>query len=129
MKRRNSIWLFLAFVSCVLGVGVPYWLPDYHAINLPDSLMGPGLIMVGLAACLLYTSRATRWWKGTLTVAASVPAVVLIRVLVDCFEDPTAHNLWPLEMIIALGLGLSSALVGGIVGIVFGSLARKRAAH
>lgn len=129
MRKSNSIWLFLAFVSCVLVVGVPYWLPDYHAINLPDSLMGPGLIVVGLAACVLYTSRATRWWKGTMTVAASVPAVVFIRVLVDCSKDPTAHNLWPLEMIIALGVGLSSALVGGIVGIVLGFLVRKPAAH
>lgn len=129
MRRSKATWLFLAFVACVLGVGVPYWLPDYHAINLPDSLMGPGLIMVGLAAFLLYTSGVTRWWKGTMTVAASVPAVVFIRVLVDCFKDPTSHNLWPLEMIIALGVGLSSASVGGIVGIVFRSLARKRASH
>ena len=96
MRRHHSIWLVVAFVSCVLGVGVPYWLPDYHAINLPDSLMGPGLIMVGLAAFLIYTSGVTHWWKGTMTVAASVPAVVFIRVLLDGIKDPprTISGLW-----------------------------------
>ena len=108
---------------------MPYWLLEYQAINLPDSLMGPGLIMIGLAAFLLYTSGATVWWKGTLTVAASVPAVVFIRVLVEGFKDPTSHNLWPLEMIIALGVGLFSASMGGIVGIVFEALVRKRTSH
>ena len=85
--------------------------------------------MIGLAAFLLCTSGATVWWKGTLTVAASVPAVVFIRVLVEGFKDPTSHNLWPLEMIIALGVGLFSASMGGIVGIVFEALVRKRTSH
>jgi len=129
MRPSKPTWLFLAFAAAALAVGVPYWLLDYHSINLPDSLMGPGLILVGLPAFLLYTSGATRWWKGTITAAASVPAVVFIRVLVDCFKDPTAHNLWPLELLIALGVGLSSALVGSLVGFVFGSLLRKPSAH
>src|SRR5688500_11230611 len=31
----------------------------------------------------------------------SVPVAVLARVVVDAAKDPTSHNLWPLEFIIA----------------------------
>jgi hypothetical protein len=48
----------------------------------------------------------------------------MARVLVDCARDPTAHNLWPLEIFIALLVGFSCAFVGAIAGSVAGGMIR-----
>ena len=40
----------------------------------------------------------------------------LLDYLELCRADPTAHNLWPLEIVIAALLGLAAALVGALAG-------------
>ena len=40
---------------------------------------------------------------------------VLGRVSVETARDPTSHNLWPFEVIIASGVGVLAAMIG--VGI------------
>jgi hypothetical protein len=55
--------------------------------------------------------------RGVLVPAISVASgfvlAVLVRVAVETMRDPTSHNLWPFEVVIAGGIGL----VGGLVGV------------
>jgi hypothetical protein len=125
MHRRPNR-LLIGFLVSALAVGMPYWVTPYGRLTLPDALMGPGLLVVGLAACLLRSHGAARFWKVTLVPASSVPAVVLSRVLADGLRDPTSHNLWPLEFLIATGVGIVSALVGAVAGSVIAHCTRAR---
>lgn len=120
------MWLLTAFVTCFLTVGIPYWLIPYRLVSLPDSLIGPGLFAVGFAAFLLAVGAVTPVWRIVLVPAALVPAAVFARVVVDGLSDPTSHNLWPLEVMIAAGAGLFYAFTGALVGRVSVKIVRGR---
>jgi hypothetical protein len=109
-------WLLFAFVANFLVVGLPYWLIPYNKVNLPSALMEWRLLLVGFSALLVCACKVTTFWKATCILAASVPAVVLARVIIDAVKDPTSHNLWPLELVIALLVGVLCTLPGSIAG-------------
>jgi hypothetical protein len=119
--------LLIGFLASFLLVGIPYWIIPYNALNLPDALMGFGLVAVVLAALALRAWTALAFWKTTLVVGASVPAAVLARVLMDGMADPTSHNLWPFEVAIALGVGFAPALAGAIGGSLLAKFIPSRA--
>lgn len=118
--------LWLGFLIPFLAVGLPYWLLPYNRVNVPDALLTPGLALVVFAALVLCACRLTSFWKATWIAAATVPAVVMTRVLVEGLMDPTSHNLWPLELIIALPVGFVPAVAGAIVGSLFARLLADR---
>jgi ABC-type branched-subunit amino acid transport system permease subunit len=41
---------------------------------------------------------------------------VLARVIVDVVRDPTSHNLWPFEIVIAVLVGAAAAVAGALLG-------------
>lgn len=106
----------VAFIACVFAVGLSYWAIPYSKVNLPDALFGPGLAVVVLAAALLCGLRILALWRCTWVMGASLPAAVMARVLVEGLRDPTSHNLWPLEIVIAAFVGFACAVAGAIVG-------------
>ena len=116
MKASAAHWLPLAVVASFLAVGIPYWLIPYGKLNLPSALLGPGLFVVVLSALLLRSRRIAPYWRVTWTVGAAVPIAVMIRVVVGGVLDPTSHNLWPLEVVIASIVGFGCALMGTTVG-------------
>ena len=40
----------------------------------------------------------------------------MARVVVDTMRDPTSHNLWPFEVVIAFMVGLAGAVPGALIG-------------
>ncbi|MGH7938876.1 MAG: hypothetical protein ACRD5Z_20665 [Bryobacteraceae bacterium] len=106
----------IAFLAAFVAVGFPYWLIPYHQVNLPNALLTAGLVVVPLAALVLRLFRAARTWLATAIAGAAVPVAVMTRVLVDCVQDPTAHNLWPFEFVIACFVGFGSGLAGAFLG-------------
>ena len=108
VKKTARYWLVAAFVIGFLAVGVPYWQIPYAKVSLPDTLYGAGLLVVGVLAAAARGFGKVRLLAVILAVGASVPAVVLVRVAVDVAKDPTAHNLWPFEFIIAALVGVFS---------------------
>jgi len=49
-------------------------------------------------------------------VGATVPLAVLARVAVETNKDPTSHNLWPFEFIIATAVGALCSSAGAVLG-------------
>lgn len=95
-----------------LCVGVPYWAIPYRQVNLPDALLGPGLAVVAVGALLLCALRLAPFGVALLAAGGAVPAAVFVRIVVEGFRDPTSHNLWPFEMIIAVLVGATVAAAG-----------------
>ncbi len=127
MNPSRPGWLAAAFLSSFLAVGLPHWQIPYAQVSLPSTLLQPGLLLVVLAAFLLRSRGAATSWQVTALLGAAVPAAVLARVIVDGLEDPTSHNLWPFEVVIALFVGLPCALFGALAGNLTSKLARKQA--
>ncbi|HYM85642.1 MAG TPA: hypothetical protein VET30_02790 [Pseudoxanthomonas sp.] len=126
MTRSTPAWLLLAFLIAFVGVGFRYWQMPYSQVSLPNSMYGPGLVAVGVVAMLARAFGLARFWKVWLLIAASVPAAVLVRVIVETGGNATSHNLWPLEILIAICLGLACALLGTALGSLFLMRSSKR---
>jgi hypothetical protein len=52
----------------------------------------------------------------------------MARVIVETSQDPTSHNLWPLELIIAAAVGLVFALAGSLAGGLLAKMSKRGAA-
>ena len=115
-----------AFLFSFLAVGVPYWQVPYAQLSLPSGLWGPALIVVGVAAASLRFVGGSRFWPATLVVAASVPAAIVVRIVLDTSSDPTSHNLWPIEVGIAVCIGFLVALLGALAGRIIGFFLPRR---
>lgn len=74
----------------------------------PGAAMLFSLFMLLVCATGLLSLALPAWalwkWRGGWRLAAAVPAVVmvvvLLRIMTDVSHDPTSHNLWPLEVLI-----------------------------
>lgn len=119
MTRSSRGWLLIAFAVTFIGVGFRYWQLPYQQLNLPDALYGPGLAAVFVVAMMVRAFGVARFWIAWLVVASAVPAVVLARIMLDTSTDAASHNLWPMEMVIAAGIGLLTALAGALLGSLF----------
>jgi hypothetical protein len=116
MTSRAAYWLVVAFLLSFFAVGVPYWQIPYAKVSLPNTLYDMGLLMVGVLAAAARALGKARFLAVTLTVGAAVPAPILARIAVDTVKDPTSHNLWPFELIIAAVLGVICSSAGTLVG-------------
>ena len=119
MATKSRTVLAMAFAGSFLAVGVPYWQIPYAQVSLPGAVWGVGLVLVAGLAALPRILSSTRLWPTTLIVGASVPAAVLTRVVYDTASDPTSHNLWPFEIILAAGPGLAAAFIGAFAAGLF----------
>ena len=82
-------------------------------------------MVVPLTALLLRLFGFARTGLATIIAGASVPAAVMTRVIVECAQDGTRHNLWPFELVIALFLGFGPAFVGALLGLLVALVTRK----
>lgn len=122
MRRSGSVWLWLSMIASLLAVGIPYWQIPYTKLNLPSALIEPGLLVIAISALLLRVVGVASLRRATLMVGAMAAAAVIARVVVDAVRDPTSHNLWPFELIIALAVGFACAAAGALVGAVVARL-------
>ena len=120
--RREIVWLAVAFGVGFFAIGIPYWTVPYGKVELPNTLIGLGLAVSALASLALTATRAARVRLAALVAGASAPAAVMLRVIVDCLRDPTSHNLWPFEIVLAGGVGLMASISGALAGAVFARL-------
>jgi hypothetical protein len=120
VSTTPALWLTTAFTVGFFAIGLPYWQIPYAKVALPDTLYGFGLLVVGLSAFAARILAQARLTAVIFVVGGAVPVAVLARVIVETSTDPTSHNLWPLEFIIAAIVGLASSSAGACIG----SLAR-----
>ena len=126
MTLRTAFWLVAAFVMSFFAVGFPYWQIPYAKVSLPNSLYGMGLIVVGVLAAAACAIGKARLLTTILVVGAAVPAPILVRIAVDTAKDPTLHNLWPFEFIIAAVIGVLCSAAGGLIGSMAAILSRRK---
>jgi hypothetical protein len=126
VKRNDTHWLWLCLAASFLAVGIPYWLIPYGKVNLPDAVLGPGLIVLVLSALLLRIYRVASFWRITCVIGASVALAVMARVLAEVMRNPASHNLWPFELVIALAVGFVCAICGALVGALIARLLPDR---
>jgi len=112
----RKYWWQPGFLAAFFAVGIPYWLIPYNKLNLPDAVLGVGLLVLVVVAALARISSGRRFFVVVAVMGASVPAAVMARVIFDGFRDSSSHNLWPFELVIAVFVGGAAAFVGALIG-------------
>jgi hypothetical protein len=125
-RKNAKYWLVAGFVVGFFAVGFPYWQTPYAKVSLPETLYGAGLLVVGVLTAAARGFGKAHLLAVILVLGASVPAAVLARVAVDTATDPTSHNLWPFEFIIAAVVGILCSSAGALVGSLPGLLSTDR---
>lgn len=125
MRPKAIAWLAATSVIGLVLVGVPYFRTPYQDTDV-TALFGLGLLVV-----IVLTTLSV--WLGevpfvaALLVALGIPVnVVLARIFIDVTADPTSHNLWPFEVVLAGMLGVAVAIPGVLVGLGLRSFAPRR---
>ena len=113
---KAALVLASSFVACATAIGVPYFALTYSQVSLPTSLYGWGLLLVLVLATVVRISGSAGFLSVSAVMALVAPAVVMARVAVDTAQDPTSHNLWPFELVIAGFVGVVVAVSGAAVG-------------
>jgi len=115
------------FVASALAIGLPYMGIPYSSADVPGSLVTWGmLVLFGMAAAMCLANRAS-FLATSATLLMVTPLIVMIRVIRDTALDPTSHNLWPFEVVIAVFLGGIVVLAGATVGTVLRLALKRRA--
>lgn len=98
-------------VRIVAGGGTPF--REFPVHRLPVEVRGTGFMLAVLGIAVggaALPAWAVRRWRGGWRIAAALPLAVLAfvagRIVVDAARDPTSHNLWPFEILMAGGAGL-----------------------
>ena len=94
-----------------LVCGLPYLF--YDAAFPPITVTSVALATA--AAGLALFRPGVRWQIGA-GVGVGLLIVFVAQIIGDTNRDPTSHNLWPFEILIALVIGLPPAILGVLLG-------------
>lgn len=118
---RDKLAFTLTGIS-LLAVGLSLWPIPYEDVQM---LQQPFLVtwaLIGFtlgALGVLFLKRHPI--KSMVCVAFGFVLAVMGRIIVEAIIDPTSHNLWPFEIVIALAVSFPSAFLGA-----FGSSLLKK---
>jgi uncharacterized membrane protein YfcA len=105
--------VFVSTFAGLLACGLPLWPIPYREVSMPGNPATAVWMFLGaLAGLLAGHLLRQRMRVPVLAVTAGFVLAVLGRVGVETTRDPSTHNLWPFEIIIAGGIGLAAAIVG-----------------
>src|SRR5262245_14612675 len=114
--NRTSVIRAAAFFVAFFVVGIPYWQLAYQDAQLPSVLLGLPLLAVVIAAFAVRRFAGAGFLEATSLAGAAVPCAVMVRVLVETSSDATTHNLWPIEAVLGIGVGLIASAAGALIG-------------
>lgn len=108
--------LVATVAAAFLAAGIPWWMAPYNQFTFssPAGILG-FLAFAGIAA------GAAGWSRlglagATFAAGGAVPGAVMARVVADGMRDPTSHNLWPFEIVMAAAFGFTLAFLAGLFG-------------
>ena len=116
MLNWKSLWLLPAFVAVFFLVGIPFWNIPYSKVSVPNSLVAPGLVGLIAFSLILTVFEVASLRRIFVVMSLCLPALVYARVEVETGRDPTSHNLWPFEIVLALLLGIICVLPALLIG-------------
>ena len=103
-------WSGAVVAVCALIFGSVYWTHDYHDLDI--GAIGLALYLVAMVpVAVLRATRTAPFLLAAATLPAGLVLAVVVRIAVDVMGDPSSHNLWLFEVVIA-------AVVGGFWGLL-----------
>jgi hypothetical protein len=86
------------------------------AAGSADEVPIPAMILLFSAATAISYLKPERLWRWVVAMFPGVPLAVILRVIFDVSKYPDSHDLYPLEIGIAIIYGIVPVLGGAIAG-------------
>jgi hypothetical protein len=109
------LWTALVAATCTAIFGTVYWTQSYDDLDIGSI----GLWLYLLACLPVIALRATRtapYVMASLALPTGLVLAVIARIAVDVTGDPTSHNMWPFEIVIAAIVGAFWGFLAAGVG-------------
>ena len=106
------------FSAAFLAAGIPWWRAPYNHFTLSHPLAILGCLVLVCLSAWVAGWTPLGLGRGGLVVGGAVPCAVMVRVLVDVVKEPTSHNLWPFEVVLAGLFGFGLAYAAGLMGLL-----------
>ena len=116
MKGLGLLWVVLACAVVVLAAGIPYWRLSYNEINHGHFAVLPGALLLGFLTLILVVVEVASTKSVVVIMGLAVPIIDIVSIVKDTAADPTSHNLWPLEFVIAVLSGAAVVVPAVLVG-------------
>ena len=115
-KDKRSIFIMgLAF----LVAAMVHWTVPIEELEMLNKVFilkwSVGAFIVGVIGVIMLKQNPMQ--TGLLAVIGFV-AAVLVRLVVDAFTEPTDHNLWPFELIVAVLVAFPFSFIGGYLASI-----------
>ena len=121
---RTDLWsarglptALLVVAATMAVIAVPYWTSSFDSIR-DDGILGAWR-MVALAlfagTFLAGAVSAAPLWTVMPGMLVCAPIAVVGRVVMDTAADPTSHNLWPFEVVLAGIMSVPAICLGAAV--------------
>ena len=116
--RARWLWVLAAFVVPVVVLGVPYLSVTYSQLRYSGVVGWYGTLVLGATALAARLLGRVSLPLAIVVPVAALLSVVAARIVMDVSVDPTDHNLWPFEIVIAAGSGGFGSALGGLAGSI-----------
>lgn len=112
---NRALRFVIAALAGTLACGLPLWPIPCGDVSMPGNPSPLAWMSLGTLAGVLGGYLLRGLGLPTLAVGGGFVAAVLLRVAVETAKDPTSHNLWPFEVVIAGIFGVVSGLLGAAI--------------
>ena len=92
----------LHFISIVTISGLPLWLINYHTYTSNHNYTYLSFFLLVLTISFIFFKFDYKFWNVFMMSLVAHQLALIVKVVIDIFENSTNHNLLPFEMIIYL---------------------------
>ena len=92
----------LHFISIVTISGLPLWLINYHSYTSNHNYTYLSFFLLVLTISFIFFKFDYKFWNVFMMSLLAHQLALIVKVVIDIFENSTNHNLLPFEMIIYL---------------------------
>lgn len=92
----------LHFISIVAISGLPLWLINYHTYTSNHNYTYLSFFLLVLTISFIFFKFDYKFWNVFMMSLLAHQLALIVKVVIDIFENSTNHNLLPFEMIIYL---------------------------
>ena len=92
----------LHFISIVTISGLPLWLINYHTYTSNHNYTYLSFFLLVLTISFIFFKFDYKFWNVFMMSLLAHQLALIVKVVIDIFENSTNHNLLPFEMIIYL---------------------------
>lgn len=115
--KREWPWLVGAFAISFFGGGLLWWSGSYQEY-LERSFSWGTLTLFAATKLILTWMIGVRFLLVAIVMGSAFPAVIMARVVIDGLQDPTRHNLWPIEIVMSGVWGMVMTLPFAAPGLL-----------